>query len=356
MRILNLIPTLSGGGAERQLSYLAPELVRRGHEVHIGYSRNGSITPELPGVTLHQLKSQSNYSPSLLWQLAALIGHVRPDIIHTWILQMDILGGLLAKLSGTPWILREPNQMLAYPSTLKNRMRVWIGSQAHLIVANSHGGEEYWKKQVPHIRSQVIPNRLSVADIDSAQAELPRSLSNCEAPLVLYAGRMLVDKRPATFLRAMARVKAQQRVVGVLCGQGPLRKELESLRAELGLEADVHFIDYLPSASLWSLMKRASVFVSLSAFEGCPNTVMEAMVCSCPLVVSDIPAHQEILDERSAMFVDPTDIQQTAEAIIQALRATDAAQERAQVAREKAQNWTIAALAQDYERVYQELI
>ncbi len=57
------------------------------------------------------------------------------------------------------------------------------------------------------------------------------------------------------------------------------------------------------AASVWALMKKASVFVSLSAYEGCPNTVMEAMACGCPIIVSDIPEHREILDEQSALFV-----------------------------------------------------
>ena len=86
-------------------------------------------------------------------------------------------------------------------------------------------------------------------------------------------------------------------MVGILCGEGPQRSELEVMRHKLGLDADVHFTGHLPAASVWALMKKASVFVSLSAYEGCPNTVMEAMACGCPLVLSDIPAHREILDE-----------------------------------------------------------
>jgi len=41
MKILYCIPTLGNGGAERQLSYLAVELQRMGHEVHVASSRGG---------------------------------------------------------------------------------------------------------------------------------------------------------------------------------------------------------------------------------------------------------------------------------------------------------------------------
>ena len=119
MRILHLLPNLSGGGAERQFSYLAPELARMGHDVHLAYSKEGPDKPELPGVVLHQLKLRSNYDPYLLLQLVRLIRRIKPDIIHTWILQMDILGGIAARLNRIPWIFREPNSALAYSMTWK---------------------------------------------------------------------------------------------------------------------------------------------------------------------------------------------------------------------------------------------
>ena len=49
---------------------------------------------------------------------------------------------------------------------------------------------------------------------------------------------------------------------------------------------------------------------SVSHYEGCPNVVLEAMACGCPVVVSNIPAHREILDEATAPGpVNPDDPQ-----------------------------------------------
>ena len=150
--------------------------------------------------------------------------------------------------------------------------------------------------------------------------------------------------------------QAETRSVGILCGEGPQRSELEVLRHKLGLDADVHFTGHLPAVSVWALMKKASVFVSLSAYEGCPNTVMEAMACECPLILSDIPAHREILDESCALFVDPSNIQQTADTIMQALCNTDASKGRALIAKQKTQEWSIPEMARNYEKVYRKLL
>ena len=177
---------------------------------------------------------------------------------------------------------------------------------------------------------------------------------------MLYVGRLTSDgsaeKNLNVSLEAFARLRQQEDVFAILCGEGPQRPELEMLRHKLGLDADVHFTGYLPAVSVWALMKKASLFVSLSAYEGCPNTVMEAMACGCPLVLSDIPAHREILDETCALFVEPSNIQQTADAIVEALFNTTAAEGRALIAKQKTQKWSIARLARNYERVYKDVL
>jgi glycosyltransferase involved in cell wall biosynthesis len=360
MKIFHLIPNLSGGGAERQLSYLAPELVRMGHEVHVVYVSQGPEKSEMPGVVLHQLKLRSNYDPFLLWQVIRLIHVIKPDIIHTWIMQMDIIGGIAARLTKVPWLLREPSSIMAYSASWKNNLRVRVGSGARAIVCNSLGGMEYWKIRLPHKYSCLVPNGLPLQKIDLISRALPAGLAESQRPIVLYVGRLTSDisasKNLITFLKALASVKQQQDVFGIFCGDGPQRGQLEELRHKLGMDRDVHFTRYLSASSVWAIMKKASVFVSLSAFEGCPNTVMEAMACACPLVLSDISAHREILDENCARFVEPSNVQQIAEAIVQVLKDREASQYRALKAKEKTRKWSISEMAQQYEIIYKQII
>lgn len=360
MRILHVIQNLSGGGAERQLSYLAPELSRTGHKVHIAYLEKGPHKPDLPGVVLHYLKVRSNYDPYLFWQLMQLIRRTNLDIVHTWILQMDILGGIAARLNGIPWVFREPSSARAYPSQWKNRLRVIVGSGASAIISNSSGGDEYWKTKQPAIKRYIVSNGLPKKEIGKVDAAFPTGLVEPGKPFILYVGRLTSDssatKNLNVFFEAFARVRRQRAVVGILCGEGPQRFELEALRDKLGLNKDVYFTGHLPAASVWALMKQASAFVSLSLFEGCPNSVMEAMACGCPLVLSDIPAHREILSESGAIFVDPSSAKQTADAIAETLRNVKASKNRALLAHQKTQEWSITKMTRKYEMIYRECI
>ncbi|HUN55056.1 MAG TPA: glycosyltransferase [Smithella sp.] len=353
MRILHLINSLSEGGAERQLSYLAPELVRMGHDVDIAYSHEGPDQPQLPGVSLRRLKSLSNHDPYLLWQLIRFIRHIKPDIIQTWVMQMDILGGMAAKLCGVPLIIREPSSGLVPVQRWKNYLRARVGSRACVIISNSRGGDEYWKTIMPDQRRFIISNGLPVDKIDKTEAAVPPDIMKQEAPIVLYVGRLEEkQKRPKLFLEALARVKKKKKVFGVLCGEGPLRSELERLTHELGLNDDILFTGHLAATTIWAVMKKSAALVSPSAYEGCPNAVMEAMACGCPLIISDIPSHRDMMDEKCALFVELDNVAQTADAIIKILDGVEDSKTRAAGARQKTLNWSIAEMARNYEKVY----
>ena len=273
---------------------------------------------------------------------------------------MDILGGIAARITDVPWILREPSAAMAYPPTWKNRLRVLIGSSANSIVSNSLSGKNYWEKQRARCKSRIVQNGLPLHDIDQEVAKLPSRVPEPGCQIVLCAGRLesgISGQKNLTYiLEALAYIKKRHNIFGVICGEGSMQNDLKKFAQELGLVGSLHFTGHLPAKSLWALMKKAAVFVSLSAYEGCPNTVLEAMACGCTVIVSDILAHREILGEGSALFVDPWDIPQTANSILYALLNKEESKARALVARSQAEKYTIKKMATEYEGIYKSIL
>lgn len=357
MKILHCIPTLGTGGAERQLSYLSPELARRGHEVHVAYL-NGGINLRRLGagnVFLHLTMASSNYDPRILLSLFRLVRKIRPDLIQTWILQMDLLGGLVAKKYKIPWIIREPTSKEGWPRITKNNFRRWLGLKADAIIANSLNGEEYWQSCGFRGPRFVIPNALPLDEIEQITPYNPEVGEENLHKIILFAGRL--EDRPKNvqkLVRALLLLPQESPFRAYLCGDGPERSSLAALVREHGLEKQI----LLPGviANVWALMKRANVFVSVSHFEGRPNAVIEAMACGCPLVVSDIPAHREFLNERSSLLVNPLDVRAIARGIREVLEAPEEARARARIAKEKVADWTVPAIARQYEEAYREVV
>jgi glycosyltransferase involved in cell wall biosynthesis len=128
----------------------------------------------------------------------------------------------------------------------------------------------------------------------------------------LGVGRLGSQKDFATLIRAFAiysNVRSDARLT--VLGEGRQRPTLEKLVSELGISDRVSMPGY--EANPYPFMKRASLMVVTSVYEGFCNVVAEALACGCNVVSTDCPSGpSEILDGgnygRLARVGDPEDI------------------------------------------------
>jgi glycosyltransferase involved in cell wall biosynthesis len=350
LRVLHCIASLGGGGAERQLAYLAAELRKRGVDVHIVFHQRGPNHSRIStlGVSLHELRSFSNYDPLLLWQLIRTIRTVKPDVIQTWLPQMDVLGGVAAFWTRTPVVLTERSTAQNYAVRWKEACRFWAGRRAALVVANSQSGKEYWLPQKPSHLIKVIHNAIPVEEITRVS---PVYCDQEATELVLFAGRYSPEKNVSVLLDAILQVLSERPcTTAVFFGEGPLRSELLAKVKISGMEDRMEIREY--TTELWNWVKRASLFVSVSLFEGCPNTVIEAALLRCPLVLSDISQHREFFGNESACFVSPKSPDSITRGIVEVLGDPERTRLRAESAYRTISGFNIQSITNDYISLY----
>ncbi|KNZ31783.1 MAG: hypothetical protein AD742_14925 [Methylibium sp. NZG] len=354
MKVLQLIASFGPGGAERQLSLIAPALARNGDDVHVAYCSAGPNFGRIEGggVQLHALKPSGNHNPALAWAILRLLKRVRPDVVQTWLLQMDVLGGHAALLCKVPLIVSERSSAAAYPPGWKTRLRLSVGKRASCIVANSLGGLDYWRPHVGAdrlrvVRNCVLPAQAKVAVSESAEDFPPNGL-----PLVIFAGRFSHEKNIPNLVEALVLVaRRQPDAFVIMFGDGPERAAATLRVAAEGFGERFVIRDY--SADLPAWMARASVCVSVSHFEGHPNVVMEAAAAGCPLVLSDIAAHRELFDENSCAFAPAGSPGLIGDAVLQTLHNPQHARGRAAKARLVASGMDLDSTVSTYRTIYQ---
>jgi glycosyltransferase involved in cell wall biosynthesis len=365
MRILYTIPSLGQGGAERQLTYLAAGMRALGHIVEVAVLRSGVHRNGLhaSGAEVHTLgpledcqvalrRDIGHYSPALLRRLVGVIRRARPDVTQSCLMQMDVLTGLASKITGTSWLLRESSSGNGTRKSPKLWLRRMLAKSAAGVIANSRAGAASWMRSLPRRSVTYIPNGIRCDEIEAAApADVRAYAMDDDTRLVVYAGRFVSCKNISNLLSAAATVvERQPEVRFLLAGEGPERRAAEDEVKRRGLADRIRFAGFVPDP--WPLMKRAAAMVSVSRFEGAPNSVLEAMAAGCPLVVSDIPAHREILDESSAAFAAPESADGIAAAIEGVLRAPERARERAERARGSVRTYSVDTMALRYEAVY----
>jgi glycosyltransferase involved in cell wall biosynthesis len=110
---------------------------------------------------------------------------------------------------------------------------------------------------------------------------------NDDRPIVLYAAKFQLLKRPADLLYAAARLNGEVPPFRlVMAGSGELDGHLRSLVQSLSLE-NVHFAGFINQAALPKLYAASDIFVLPSENEAWGLAVNEAMCAGLPIVVSN---------------------------------------------------------------------
>ncbi|MGH7899751.1 MAG: glycosyltransferase family 4 protein [Candidatus Binatia bacterium] len=119
--------------------------------------------------------------------------------------------------------------------------------------------------------------------------------------------RAIVVRRPETELVLAGRYR-----------DDPDFPDLVARVQRLGLEQSTRLAGYIPEEELAALYSGASVFVYPSLYEGFGLPPLEAMACGAPVVAADRTALPEVLGH-AALFADPEDVAEFAEAILSLL-------------------------------------
>lgn len=354
MRILHCIWSMNAGGAERQLVQLTQAMSCRGAKIHVAVANDGFLDAAVraSGATLHRLGKFGDYDPSLALRIAHLIRRVKPNVVNTWLVKMDIAGGAAARLMRVPWVLSERSSTGAYFPSPLHALRKTMGVHARAIIANSQGGRDYWRRFRSADAISVIPNIVAGADIDAATpiaGAVP-----ADADLIVSACGLREEKNLHRLVDAIALVMRSRSVFAAFCGDGPLRASLEAHVQSLGIADRIIFTGV--TSDVWRWMKRASAVVAVSHWEGEPNSVLEAIACGAPLVVSDIPAHRALVSENAATIVDLMSVESIAGGLCAALTDREGARVRAASARTALSGRNADRIAAAYEDVYRGVI
>jgi len=155
--------------------------------------------------------------------------------------------------------------------------------------------------------------------------EVLRSMGVPEgAPLVGNVAQLVDHKDHATLLRAAALVlKDKPEVRFLICGDGPLKEELTTLAATLGVAERVLFVGF--RSDLDALFPCFDVFCLSSHLEGLGTSVLDAMCFSRPVVATragGIP--DAVVDGETGRLVAPRDHEALARALLDTLNSADA--------------------------------
>jgi glycosyltransferase involved in cell wall biosynthesis len=284
-RVLLLTPSMSKGGAEKQLIKIALYLRNRGYEVKIlsltPINEFGNVLQELslPAVFLDSWKSSpySNYR-----QLFRQFRDFNPDTVISFMFIAIIFARLLKRYFTFKLISSIRISVLP----LKWYLPFNMTSGDDAIVYNSAGVRCLFESRFPQLKTgRVIHNEITLPE--------PVMPSSAEKVFTwVCVGHFRWNKDYPTLFKALARLKNKNFRV-LIVGELKAATWPAELLYALKLTSQVKLLGFLSDPG--KILEEADAFVLSSFSEGMPNATLEAMALAKPVVVTDIVGNHELI-------------------------------------------------------------
>lgn len=334
MKIVHIITGLNDGGAESVLYRLCVADKKNEHIV-ISFLDEGKYGELLYKVNIqvHTLGMQRGlFALFTLYRLYFLIRSLRPDVVQTWMYHADLLGGLMARLSGicnVVWTIRNSTLVLGkskFSTIVIARLNAWLSYLVpkHIVSCSYSGVAVHHAIGYTSKKMIVIDNGYDLEKFTPNQkiGEQLRSQLNISSDVFVVGmvARFNPQKDHANLLKALSLLKVSGAMVRcVMVGDGITvdNQILAAMLDKYSVADIVHLAGQ--SSDMPAMMNAFDLNILSSAYgEAFPNVVAEAMACGTPCVVTDVGDAARIVAD-AGWVVEPQNSEALARAINLAL-------------------------------------
>ena len=335
IRIAILLESLDLGGIGRLSISLAEELANRGLEVDLVlFKKQGEYLDQVPDIV--NLVDLGNKRLLLgIYAVGNYLKASKPEVLISAKERVNIQALFAKRLYNSKTRIfisvhvNNTEEMARQGASIYRRVIIALArltyQWADQVIAVSKGVAEDVKHlfKVPVDKIKVIYNPIiSPVLSEKAKEAVEHSwFEDASKPVIVGMGRLIAQKDFSTLLKSFAQVRKEiPGVKLVIFGEGKDRSKLESEIRTLQLENDVEMPGYVDNP--YKYLKRASVFVMSSAWEGFGNVLVEAMAVGTPVVSTDCPSGPaEILkDGKCGPLVPVSNVNRLAQAVVAVLK------------------------------------
>jgi glycosyltransferase involved in cell wall biosynthesis len=267
--------------------------------------------------------------------LAGLLRDLAPDVFHVHGLGFPREVRALAALApGIPILLQDH---ASRPPRFWHRAswRRQLGLAAGVAFCAADQARPFIEAGVLAPSAQVYEIPESTSRFSPGDRQAARRLTGVEGdPAILWVGHLDANKDPLTVLRGIGAAARELPRLRLYCcfGASPLLGRVKDLIAsEAGLLGRVCLLGRVAHDRIEQLMRAADIFVLGSHREGSGYSLLEALACGLPPVVTDIPSFRALTGAGSVGELWPCGDSQALRAAILSIAARADATMRAAV-------------------------
>jgi len=367
MRILQLIPNLPVGGAERLMTDLTLGLRDRGNDVAAlsMSSPLGSVHEQRlaeAGVRVYYLGKRQGPDPRMYFRIRRVLRALRPDVVHThrYVLRYAYAAFQACRIPVRVHTLHN----LPLKDCGKGLAR-WLTARAYAsgVVPVAIADEVARRLPIDFgiVDAPVIPNGIDVRgyrqDFSARAAWRAREGFDPEDVLLVMVAGFRAQKNHGNMVNAFAQIASRVPWARlVLVGDGPTRPASVKRAEELGLGHRAQFLGLRNDIA--HVLAGCDAFVLSSDYEGNPLSVMEAMAAGLPCICTAVGGVPElVVDGVTGRLVPPRDSAALAGAAIEVISSPETMVRMGREAAETAlRRFDVTAMVDSYARLYERIL
>jgi glycosyltransferase involved in cell wall biosynthesis len=255
---------------------------------------------------------------------------------------------------------REPDLFPKLSAAKTKTLYSFMAKMSNHVIAVSNSTKEDVKKYLGCLDSKVSVvyngiDRRFFEDCNFSREDLLAKFG-VKDKYILFLGTLEPRKNLTRVIEAFSGTKKkmgenfdyQLLVVGK---RGLLAEEYRQMAVDLEIEKDVIFTGYVGGDELKPLYTHAEFFVMPSLYEGFGQTIVEAMACAAPCLVSKVASIPEVVGD-AALFVDPHDTEGIGRAMEELGSNKDLREKLSAAGREQAKKFSWEKCARETLEVY----
>jgi glycosyltransferase involved in cell wall biosynthesis len=363
LRILQISSASSLGGGERYVVDLTNALRERGHDLYLAVRRRSPLVEhvQLPAERIKTLPLRNALDVHSAHELARFVRKHQIEVVHAHMARDYSLAAYATRRNRNAKFI--VTRHVLFPL---NRLHRQTLARAHRVIAVSNAVARELRAQrvasddlITVVHNGIDTDRFARVLNGFDRAEFLRSKAlPADALLVGSIGELRTLKRHDDFIRAAAIVTQRfPQTHFVLAGmdtspRSEVRKQLDQLVTELGLNDRFHFLGWLDDAE--RLLAALDVFVSASETESFGLAIAEAMAAGTAVVATATDGAREVIEDQiSGLIVPIGEPRRLAEAVTTLLGSEAPRKEIAMRARrEVARRFSLRRMVEEIERIY----
>jgi glycosyltransferase involved in cell wall biosynthesis len=239
---------------------------------------------------------------------------------------------VICRLSNHPSAVKYERSILR---SLSEWLKPFTYRKADVIVANSEKlAEDFGNKvhrDVVTIYNPIDFDEICKKEKEEIEPELLAEAKEYEDRLLIAVGRLTTQKDYDTLLKGFAASRHKDTMLWII-GEGAQRGHMETLIRELGIENRVRLLGY--QNNVYKYLKYGTIYVLSSRYEGCPNSLIEAVAVGLPCIAADCLTgpREVLLDGEGGLLFPVGDVAALAAGIDRYLDDPDLLQKKCNIA------------------------